>query len=56
MKEAVVKCLGIGIRSSLKNYPLIKENDHYIVKYEHNIIYVVPFIWLNHQIAIAWRG
>ena len=56
MKEAVVKCLGIGIRSSLKNYPLIKDIHRYVVNYEHTIIYVVPFIWLNHQIAIAWRG
>ena len=54
MKEAVVKCIGIGIRSSLQNYPLIKKDDRYVVKSKNLNINVVPFIWENHQIAVAW--
>ena len=55
MKEAVVKCIGTGIRTSLQKYPLIKEDNVYTVRWENERINIVPFIWEHHQLAVAWR-
>jgi phosphopantetheinyl transferase len=55
MKEAVVKCIGTGIRTSLQKYPLMKNGDRFYVEWENSKINIVPFEWDNHQLAIAWR-
>jgi len=55
MKEAVVKCLGTGIRTSLKKYQLQKSGDLFEVNTENGSIFVTPFIWKDHQMAVAWR-
>ncbi len=55
MKEAFVKCIGTGIRMNLKNYPITKQEDRYVVKWQNEIIYIVPFKWQNHQLAVAWK-
>lgn len=56
MKEAVVKCIGTGIRTSLQRFPLLKDGDVYVVNWENEVIKVVPFEWEYHQLAVAWRA
>jgi phosphopantetheinyl transferase len=55
MKEAFVKCIGTGIRMNLKNYPITKQENKYVVRWQNVRIYIVPFIWQNHQLAVAWK-
>ncbi len=55
MKEAVVKCIGTGIRTSLQKYPITKKENVYSVDMEDHSIKIVPFKWKNHQLSVAWR-
>ncbi len=55
MKEAVVKCLGTGIRTSLQKYKLTRKDDYYYVDLEEGRIHVASFKWEDHQFAVAWR-
>ena len=55
IKEAVVKCIGTGIRTSLQKYAIKKEGDKFFVDWENDRISIVPFVWENHQLAVAWR-
>ena len=55
MKEAVVKCLGMGIRTSLQKFQLQKKEGNYSVNTEQGMIAEHPFICDSHQLAIAWK-
>ncbi len=56
MKEAIVKCLGIGIRTSLQAFKIQKYGDMYTVFWEGQSIFVLPFVHKNHQLSIAWKS
>lgn len=56
IKEAVVKCIGTGIRTSLQKFKIQKEEEYFSVHWENEQILVIPFIWENHQLAMAWKA
>lgn len=55
MKEAVVKCIGTGIRSSLQRYRIRRKGELFYVNWEGKTIHIYSFVRENHQLAVAWR-
>lgn len=56
VKEAVVKCLGTGLRTNLRDITLNREEENlYSVRFNNDISFeICTFQQLNHQIAIAY--
>ncbi|MBO6793695.1 MAG: 4'-phosphopantetheinyl transferase superfamily protein [Balneolaceae bacterium] len=55
MKEAVVKCLGIGIRRDLRDIRIQKEELGFSFLGSDEQLRIVSGVINNHQISVAWR-